>query len=131
MIKNSLEYVGNIIHELKNSAFWSYRIDAARALRRFPDEQVVEALFEAVAKDPDYLVRNHASETILFLHGMRPKISEHEEIFQHMIVEFEGEDEDSIKSAFVHYQKCADLLRDLIEEEGELRDGPVVDDIWE
>ncbi len=131
MIKDSLEYVGHVIAVLKSSAFWSYRIDAARALRRYPSEQVVQALFEAVANDPDYLVRNHASETILFLHGMPPRITDHKEIFQHMIVEFEENDEESVKSAFVHYQICADLLRKLIEREGELRNESIVEDIWQ
>ncbi|TFF93878.1 HEAT repeat domain-containing protein [Candidatus Thorarchaeota archaeon] len=130
LIRQSVEYVSYILDVLKNSAFWSCRIRAAIALRRFPSEQVVEALFEAVAEDPDYLVRNHSSETILFLHGMIPRIADHKEIFQHMIVEFEKEDKESIESAFAQYKRSADLLRELIRQEGRLRAGPFVEDIW-
>ena len=131
LIKNSIEAVSCIIDVLKNSAFWSYRMDAARALRRFPNEEVVEALFEAVAEDPDYLVRNHASETLLFLHGMTPRIADRKDIFRHVIVEFRKEDKDSVDSAFSHYKKSADMLRALIEEEGKLREGIIVEGIWE
>ncbi|MFW9810557.1 MAG: HEAT repeat domain-containing protein [Candidatus Thorarchaeota archaeon] len=130
LIKTTLEYVPDIILALKRSGFWSDRIRAAIVLRRFPTIEVVEALFESVAKDPDYLVRNHASETILFLHGMQPSISDHKEIFEHMIFEIDNEDESSIKDAFDHYQKCAQMLRQLIKTEGSLRKEPIIDDIW-
>jgi len=130
LIKNTIQYVPEIILVLKNSAFWYDRIHAARALRRFPNEEVVGALFEAVAKDSDYLVRNHASETILFLHGLEPTISIHKEIFRNMIVEFDKESDTSIDNALTHYQKSAELLRKLIEKDGTLRDGPIIEDIW-
>jgi hypothetical protein len=131
MIKNTFDYVPHIINVLKRDAFWTHRMDAARALRRFPLDEVVEALFESVAKDHDYLVRNHASETILFLHGLQPSISSHKEIFKHMIVEFDKEDKASVEKAFAHYKTCADMLRDLIKKEGTLREGPIIEDIWD
>ncbi len=131
LIKNSVDYVPTIIIALKESGFWSVRIHAARALRRFPSEKVITALFESVAKDPEYLVRNHASETILFLYGLQPNISMHQEIFELMIVEFNPEDTSSVENAFRHYQKCADMIRELIERDGELRKGPIIEDIWE
>lgn len=131
IIENTLEYIPHIMAALKLSPFWSDRIRAALALRRFPSEEVVKALFESVAKDHDYLVRNHASETILFLHGLQPSISMHKEIFTHMIVEFTKDDETSIENAFKHYQICADMLRELIEREGTLRKGPIIEDIWD
>jgi HEAT repeat protein len=130
MIKDTFDYVPHIIGVMRKHPFWSQRMYAARALRRFPSEEVVEALFETVAKDPDYLVRNHASETILFLHGLKPAISEHTSIFQLMIVEFDKEDGVSIENALKQYQKCAEMLRELVDKEGELRVGSIIEDIW-
>jgi hypothetical protein len=104
---------------------------AARVLRRFPSEEVVDALYETLAKDPDYIVRYHASETILFLYGLEPSISLYKEVFKHMIVEFDKDDEASIENALTHYQTCADMLRDLIMKEGSLRKGPIIEDIWD
>ncbi len=131
LIKSSLDYVPIIINALKESGFWSVRIRAARALRRFPSEEVVAVLFESVAKDREYLVRNHASETILFLHGLQPNISLHKEIFRLMIVESNPKDKSSIEDAFRHYQKCADMIRELIKRDGKIRKGPIIEDIWE
>jgi len=130
MIKNTLDYVPVIILALKKFPFWFDRIHAARALGRFPIEEVVEALFESVAKDPEYLVRNHASETLLFLHGLQPTITIHKEIFKHMTVEFDKKDESSIEKAFSHYQRCAEMLKQLVEQEGILRKGPIIENIW-
>jgi len=87
-------------------------------------------LFESVAKDHEYLVRNHASETILFLHGLQPSITMHEEIFKHMIVEFDKANDASIDNALAYYKMCADMLRDLIEKKGILRTGPIIENIW-
>ncbi|MFW9964652.1 MAG: HEAT repeat domain-containing protein [Candidatus Sifarchaeia archaeon] len=130
LIKNSLDYVPKIINALKESGFWSVRIDAAKALRRFPSEKVITALFETVAKDPDYLVRNHASETILFLHGLQPNISMHKEIFRLMIIEFNPKDKSSIEDDLRQYQRCADMIRELVERDGQLRKGPIIEDVW-
>jgi len=130
LIEYNLVYLPHIIDVLRSGGFWSYRIDAARALRRFPTEEVVEALFESVAKDSEYLVRNHASETILFLHGLHPQISEHKEIFQHMIVNFDVDDEPSVDNAFKHYQTSSELLRNLINTSGKLRQESIIEDIW-
>jgi hypothetical protein len=130
MIKNTLEYLPHILAALKLSPFWWDRIHAARALRRFPTEEVVEALFESVAKDHEYLVRNHASETILFLHGLQPSISMHKGIFKHMIVEFDKDNDTLSENALAHYKLCADMLCELIEKEGTLRTGPIIDNIW-
>jgi hypothetical protein len=130
VIQDSFDYVPHIIGVLRSAAFWSNRISAARALRRFPKDEVVEALFESVASDPDYLVRNHASETLLFLHGMEPSISSHEEIFGHMIVDPDREKGVSREAAFSHYKLSAELLRKLIAEQGKLRSGGIIADIW-
>jgi hypothetical protein len=129
MIENTFEYVDEIIQVLKQSAAWTYRMRAAIELRHFPLPSVVEALFESVAEDPDYIVRNHASETILFLHGLKPSISERREIFQHMIVEYNKEGQPTT-DALNHYRISAELLQEVIESEGKLRKNELIDDIW-
>ncbi len=130
VIEDTFSYVHEIIYVLSTSQYWSYRMDAARKLRYFPTDEVVEALFVTVAEDPDYLVRNHASETILFLHRLEPSISSYKEIFSHMIVDYDEEDESSKKKAFEHYKTCSEMLRKLIDEEGTLREKKIVEDIW-
>jgi len=130
MIKDTFEYVPHIIDVMKKHPFWTQRMSAAIALRRFPTEDVVEALYERVAKDPDYIVRNHASETILFLHGLEPSISMHKEIFKLMITDYDKSDGASTENAFNNYQKCADMLRELVDREGRLRTGSIIEDIW-
>lgn len=130
MIENTFDYVGEIIEVLRKSAAWTYRMRAAIELRHFPLPSVVEALFETVSQDSDYIVRNHASETILFLHGLKPAVSERREIFRHLIVQA-GEKGVTVPEALKHYRICADMLREVIEEEGTLRAQELVDDIWE
>ncbi|MHA2061746.1 MAG: HEAT repeat domain-containing protein [Candidatus Sifarchaeia archaeon] len=98
-IENDDSYAENIIRVLKNDASFYNRLVAAIELRNFKTPEVVKALFEAV-KDPEYLVRNHACESLLFLHGFKPEIVEHEEIFQNIIGSPEGDGlttEDEIK----------------------------------
>lgn len=130
VIKNTHDYVPGILAALKRAPFWSDRMRAAIALRRFPAREVVEVLFESVARDRDYLVRNHASETLLFLHGLKPTISEHKEIFKHMIVDYDEHEEERGSETLNHYAESARLLRGLIEAEGNLREGLIIDDIW-
>jgi hypothetical protein len=48
-----------------------------------------------------------------------------------MIVEFDKEDEASIDNALQHYKKCVDMLRDLIDNKGALREGSIIEDIWD
>ncbi len=131
LIENDLVYVHEITYVLRHGGSWS-RMVAARSLRRFPHEHVVEALFEAVAKDSEYLVRNHASETILFLHGLNPGISElkeYQNIFKLMIVYYDVVDDEARKNALVGYQRWADMLREYVEKEGTLLNGPIIEDI--
>ena len=56
-------------------------------------------------------------------------ISERKEIFGHLIAE-PGKDGMSVPEAFKHYQTCADMLREVIKEEGTLREQVLIDDIW-
>jgi len=84
-IENDDSYSENIILVLKNDASFYNRLVAAIELRHFKTPEVVKALFEAV-KDPEYLFRNHACESLLSLHGFKPEIAEHEEIFQNILL---------------------------------------------
>jgi hypothetical protein len=61
---------------------WSSRIDAAMGLRHFCGPGDEAALLEAVAMDPDYLVRNHAAESLLARFRVVPReIAAHRAIF--------------------------------------------------
>ncbi len=130
IIRGNHEFVPQVIAVLKRSPFWSARIRAALSLRRFPTTEVIESLYESVARDPDYLVRNHASETLLFLHSLEPAISEHKEIFNHMIFEYDRDGGKPTEEAYDHYSECARLLRELIEAQGSVRQETIIDDIW-
>nr|MDO8079258.1 HEAT repeat domain-containing protein [Candidatus Freyarchaeota archaeon] len=111
-IEGDKSYAKYIIHVLKNDSWWYDRLWAARHLREFDSPEVVEALFEAV-KDPDYLVRNHACESLLYLHGFEPEISSHKEIFKNIITPHEGEpsEEDNKK-----YEAAVNQLRKMFRE---------------
>jgi hypothetical protein len=99
---------------------------AVRALRRFPTKEVVEVLFRTLAEETDYIVRNHTSETLLFIHGLKPSISERKEIFKLIIVDFDKDPE----YAREQYRKASDMLRVVIESEGKLKDDLIIEDIW-
>jgi|SRR5579859_2589818 len=58
-------WAGEIVPVLARAPFWSDRVDAAIMLREFaPTPVLVEALARAVT-DEEYLVRRHASDTLL------------------------------------------------------------------
>ncbi len=80
-IEETGEYVHFLIEELLNAPFWGDRIEAAMNLRHFPSKETVNALYKAM-EDSEYLVRNHASESLLAIHGFVPDISSHSEIFE-------------------------------------------------
>ncbi len=126
LIEQTHEYLPHILDVLKHHPFWSVRYHAAIALRRFPTNEVVESLFTALAKDPDYLVRNHTSETILFLHRLKPSISERKDIFKLIIVEYEKDPD----YAMEQYRRASDMLREVVESEGNLKDEYIIEDIW-
>ena len=71
---------------LQSPLFWTHRIDAAIGLRDFSGEDDERALLEAVERDPDYLVRNHACDSLLVRWKITPsKVNEHDEIFRRII----------------------------------------------
>ncbi len=93
------------------------RLNAARKLRDFPTPGVIAALYDAVC-DIDYLVRNHASESLLFIHGLEPMISEHSEIFGLICTESENRSDEILKEAAAAYKKAENMLKSLFEKDG-------------
>jgi hypothetical protein len=80
-----------LVEEMKAAAHWGDRVDAAMGLRHFRGASDEEALLEAVARDPDYLVRYHACESLLGRWGIRPaRIAEHRDIFDRIRGPHEG-----------------------------------------
>jgi len=117
VIEDTLEYNPYILHVLREYPSPYTRLKAAMKLRDFPTPEVIEALFDAVS-DEDYLVRNHASESLLAIHGLQPTISEHKEIFQLIIVDYDKTSNVSTKDAAAAYKKAEEMLRALFEKEG-------------
>ncbi len=69
-LTGDVAWAGEITPVLLRGRSWSARIDAAHALRHFPPQpEVIAALGKAV-RDREYLVRNHAANTLL--HYARP-----------------------------------------------------------
>ena len=113
VIEDTDEYTPDLIQILYNNRSPYVRLNAAITLRIFPTDDTIQALFDSVSTDPDYLVRFHASESLLHIHGLEPTISEHKEIFQLICVEFGPKDEVAYHEAIKHYTHAADMLRDL------------------
>ena len=61
--------VAALIGVLKSAPWWGVRLNAAMALSHVPTPQSVAALWEALT-DPEDLVRSHAAESLLALHGL-------------------------------------------------------------
>ncbi|MFW9918865.1 MAG: HEAT repeat domain-containing protein [Candidatus Thorarchaeota archaeon] len=117
VLESTNEYVPIIIRTLREAPFWSSRMDAAILLRQYNLPDVVEALYDSML-DPDYLVRNHSSESLLHIHGLEASISQHKEIFAEMIVEFDSKNRASSAEARKHYARSVELLKELIAAEG-------------
>jgi hypothetical protein len=115
VIEDTDEYTPHLIEVLQHNGSPYVRLNAAIELRRFPTDDAIKALFESVSTDPDYLVRNHASESLLHIHGFKPILSEHKEIFRLICFEFDPKDEASYREATKHYTQAAGLLSDLFE----------------
>lgn len=113
VIEDTLDYNQYILHVLRTYPSPYTRLKAAMKLRDFPTPEVIEALFDAV-NDEDYLVRNHASESLLAIHGHQPTISEHKEIFKLIIVDYDKHSRRS-EEASEAYKKAEHMLRELFE----------------
>jgi len=102
-----------IIHVLKHDYSEYDRLWAAMELRYFKTQEVVEALFDAV-KDPSYLVRYHACDSLLFLNGFEPHVAEYPEIFDNITTPF-GFGNIPKEEDFDRYERAVKQLKDLFE----------------
>jgi hypothetical protein len=67
---------------LQRHPWWGDRIDAAMGLRHFSGADDEAALLDSVSGDPEYLVRYHASDTLLVRWGLVPAdVVSHKDIF--------------------------------------------------
>ena len=114
VIEKTTDYNAYLIQILLEYPSPYIRLNAARKLRDFPTPEVIAALYDAVC-DIDYLVRNHASESLLFIHGLQPMISGHSEIFSLICSEPDSGDQISIQEKVAKYKKAIDMLRNLFE----------------
>ncbi|TFG30641.1 HEAT repeat domain-containing protein [Candidatus Thorarchaeota archaeon] len=114
VIEETTNYNQYILYVLREYPSPYTRLRAAMKLRDFPTPEVIEALFDAVS-DVDYLVRNHASESLLAIHGLKPMISEYKEIFKLIIVDADRRTSTSKKEAAAAYKKAEEMLRALFE----------------
>lgn len=114
VIEETTDHNPYIIHVLQKHPSPYTRLKAAMKLRNFPTPEVIEALFDAI-NDRDYLVRNHASESLLAIHGLEPMISEYKEIFKLIIVEADRGNNECTKEAAIAYKKAEEMLRALFD----------------
>jgi HEAT repeat protein len=117
VIEDTKDYNHYILRVLRENPSPYIRLKAAMKLRDFPTPEVIEALFDAV-NDIDYLVRNHASESLLAIHGFNPSISEHKEIFKLIIVDYDQRGDSHSEEAYKAYKKAEQMLRALFENGG-------------
>ena len=89
-------HVRDLIGCLQQGADYSTRLDAAMALGKYRTTEVIDALFGAIA-DVDYLVRYHACNSLLRMHGFTTDISEHDDIFVNILQEVPPEKLDVAK----------------------------------
>ncbi|MBD3407435.1 MAG: hypothetical protein GF411_15060 [Candidatus Lokiarchaeota archaeon] len=78
-MENTSKYTSHIIDVLQNGGHWSIRMTAARKIREFRSKMVVGALFNSMF-DPEYLVRIHSAESLLYIHGLKPDIQNYPKI---------------------------------------------------
>ena len=117
VIEDTLEYNPYILQVLREYPSEYTRLKAAMKLRDFPTHEVIHELFDAM-NDESYLVRNHASESLLAIHGLQPMISCHKEIFQLLIIDpKKGISRDEAAAA---HKKAEEMLRSLLEKDGKI-----------
>lgn len=130
LIEEAPEYVDILIDELKNTPSEYARLEAARLLRKFPRADVVDALYGAIM-DPSYLVRSHATESLLAIHGLTTSIPEYKEFVQfiyysedfakrsgdHLNPKLRGKDPDKVRSELVN------ILKNLFKDKKTLKKG--------
>jgi HEAT repeat protein len=105
---DQLPLIFNLAHKSHDSYV---RLEAARELRKFKNPAVIEALFQAIL-DPDYLVRVHACDSLLNLHGFKEEIHEFPIIFDN-IRDDKGENGLTPEDALNHRKKAISQLKGL------------------
>ena len=116
VIENTTEHNHYIITVLLEYPSPYVRLNAAQKLRNFPTPEVIAALYDAVS-DQDYLVRNHASESLLAIHGLEPMISSQKEIFSLICTDPDPEKNTTSKDAAARYKKAENMLKSLFEKD--------------
>ena len=118
VIEDTTEYNSYIIRVLREYGSPYGRLNAARKLRDFSTPEVIKSLFDAVS-DTDYLVRNHACESLLAIHGFNPVISEYQDIFKLIIVDADNRTGRNTGTAAAAYKKAEEMLRIMFEKSGD------------
>jgi HEAT repeat protein len=96
-----------LVSFLASGAWKGIRLDAAIALADFPPTpRLIEALGQAV-RDPEYLVRYHAANTLLRYAGHDTGIAEHPEVFAKIARPADGE---ATAADQAGWDEAADLL---------------------
>ena len=108
--EGEMEYLDIIFALLLNCPSYYVRMTAAIELRKFNLPSVVEALFKAIL-DPDYLVRYHAVESLLDIHGFEPDITLHDDIM--FEITFSEEDDVPREECLLHHERAVQLLKEL------------------
>jgi HEAT repeat protein len=98
-----------LVRVLRTNPDWGSRMEAARALREVPIPSALEALWEAVERDPQDLVRHHAAVTLLYMYNI------HRDVYDSHPLTIEVMMEDTERR-----EKGTRELRELVEKEGRL-----------
>ena len=104
-----LPAANTIVRTLRTAPGWGTRMEAARALREVPIPSAIDALWQAVERDPEDLVRHHAAATLLYVYNI------HREVYESHPLTIEVMMEDEKRR-----EKAKRELRELVEREGRL-----------
>jgi hypothetical protein len=104
-----LPAANTLVRVLRTGPFWGTRMEAARALREAPIPSAIDALWEAVERDPEALVRHHAAATLLYVYNI------HRDLYPDHALTIEVMMEDAERR-----EKAKRELRELVEREGRL-----------
>jgi len=104
-----LPAANTLVRVLRTAPDWGTRMEAARALREAPTPSAIDALWEAVERDPEDLVRHHAATTLLYVYNI------HRDLFDSHPLTIEVMMEDAERR-----EKAKRELRELVEREGRL-----------
>jgi HEAT repeat protein len=83
-ITHNGRHVQDLVECLQQGVDYETRMNAARALGNYRTPAVIDALLAAVA-DREYLVRYHACNALLSMHGFTTDISEYDDIFANIL----------------------------------------------